>query len=244
MRTILGAVGFAALVLAGCASESATPSDPDPAPASSSTSTTTEALPPAPFDRLPTDLRLIALGDSYTEGTSIPPEGSWPLQLAAARGARGSVDVEVVAGDGWNSKRLDRELDRAWDGSTYELVVVGVGANDVVLPFGIDNFREGLDAIVADIADVSAEDAVVVMLSIPDFRASPWGQERLDREYDIEPYNEVLASYAAGIDALFVDVTTASGATVGDPTMFADDDLHFSAVQYAVWVDLILEALS
>lgn len=241
MRTILGAIGFAALVLAGCASEAATPSDPAPIPSST---TTTEAVSSAPIDRLPADLRFIALGDSYTEGTSIPPEGSWPLQLAAALEARGTVDVEVVAGDGWNTKRLDRELDRAWDGSTYDLVVVGIGANDVVLPFGMDNFREGLDEIVADVAEVSREDAVVVMLSIPDFRASPWGQERLDRGYDIEAYNEILASYAEGIDAVFIDVTTPSGATVGDPTMFADDDLHFSATHYAIWVDLILEALS
>lgn len=238
MRFILTVATMLALAVTACTVDESR--EPPTTPVAPSTTTTQ----PAVIDRMPGDLRFIALGDSYTEGTSIEPEGSWPYQLAGAFRDRGSVDFDVIAGDGWNAKRLHREISRGWDGSAYDLVLVAIGVNDVVLPFGLDNFREGLDLVAADVAAMSGDGTVVVVLTIPDFRASPWGRERIERGYDIEAYNQVLRSYARGIDAIVVDVTTPSGDTVGDRTMFADDDLHFSARQYAVWVDLILDALA
>ncbi len=233
---------IAALMAAAVAGCSTPAGDTTTTDAPTTTTTTTEPL--SPIDQFPEDLRFLALGDSFTEGTSIPPEGSWPFQLADALDTERAVSFDVVAGDGWNAKRLDREFNRAWDGSRYDLVFVGVGANDVVLPFGLENFREGLDDLEPDLAAAATEDAVLVVLSIPDFRASPWGQARIDRGYDLAPYNEVLAAFADEIGALFVDVTTISGQTVGDPTMFAGDDLHFSTKHYAEWVDLIIQTLS
>lgn len=248
MRTTLGAIAIAfAMTACSTTGGQAVTSTTVPPPPSASTIAPDVATPDAsasPIDRLPDPVRILAIGDSYTEGTSIPPEGSWPFQLAASLGEGRTVELDVIAGDGWNAKRLDREFGRAWDGSGYDLVFVGVGANDVVLPFGLENYREGLAEIAEDVGAASADGAVLVTVSIPDFRASPWGQERIDRGYDIETYNEVLAEFADDIGATYVDVTTISGAAVGDPAMFADDDLHFSAVQYGLWVDLILDALS
>lgn len=240
MRTILGVIGIAVLVLTGCSTASEEPTTTDTV---AGTSTTSTAPAGAPLDRLPSDARMIAIGDSYTQGTSILVDGSWPYQFAASLEGR-IAELDVIAGDGWNSKRLDREARRAWDGSTYDLVFVGVGANDVVLPFGLDNYVEGLDALGRTVDSVASDDATVVVMSIPDFRASPWGRERIDRDYDIEAYNEVLAVFADRIGAVYIDVTTVSGTTVGDPSAFAPDGLHFSTTHYAEWVELMLESLS
>lgn len=242
MRTTLGAIAIAALALAACSNGVEPTSSSSTLPEAPSTTTTVASA--APIDRLPDAVRMLAIGDSFTEGTSIPPEGSWPFQFAETIGQDRDVELDVVAGDGWNAKRLNREFGRAWDGSTYDLVFVAVGANDVVLPFGLDIYREGLTEIAAAVDAASTDDTVTVVLSIPDFRASPWGQERIDRGYDIEAYNEVLAGFADEIGATYVDITTISGGTVGDATAFADDDLHFSARHYTEWVDLILEILS
>ena len=192
----------------------------------------------------PNELRVIALGDSYTEGTAIE-EGRWPDQVAdQLRATQDAVDLEVVAGDGWNTKRLSREIARAGITEDKDVVVLAIGANDVVLGFGEENFLEGLDLLSDQMEAMSTPDTQTLVLSIPDFRASPWGQERLDRDYPIERYNELLQTFAAGLGATYVDITTSSGTALGDPEFIADDDLHFSAAMYALWADIIVPEIS
>ena len=200
---------------------------------------------PTRFEALPEAISVIALGDSYTRGTSIDFTGSWPAQLERRLEGEGKfVDLTVVADAGWNTKRLHREFTNSWDGRTSDLIVVEIGVNDLVLNFGPENFLEGLDLLAADIEKIRTPTSVVVVLSLPDFRATPWGQERLERGYDFEGFNAILESFAARIGAQWVDITSTSAVALGEPTFVAPDDLHFSADMYALWVDAIVTALS
>ena len=124
----------------------------------------------------------------------------------------------------------------------FDEIILAIGANDVVRPFGTDNFREGLELLAAEITRRSDDDTQVTVLSIPDFRATPWGQDRLDRDYDIEGYNAILTRFATDLDAEYIDITTISGTALDDPTLIAPDDLHFSKRMYALWVDVMISA--
>lgn len=193
----------------------------------------------------PAELRILALGDSYTAGTAIPEGDAWPSKLATTYADDGTVvDLTVVAGEGWNTKRLDREIDRASIDGTFDIVMLAIGVNDVILRFGIDNFREGLASLAEDVERRIGPEGAVVVLSIPDFRAAPWGQERLDRNYDVEAYNEDLRRLADDLGATFVDITTMSSAAVGIPKLMAVDGVHFSGAMHDQWVELIVEALA
>lgn len=193
----------------------------------------------------PAELRILALGDSYTAGTAIPEGDAWPSKLATTYADDGTVvDLTVVAGEGWNTKRLDREIDRASIDGTFDIVMLAIGVNDVILRFGIDNFREGLASLTEDVERRIGPEGAVVVLSIPDFRAAPWGQERLDRNYDVEAYNEDLRRLADDLGATFVDITTMSSAAVGIPKLMAVDGVHFSGAMHDQWVELIVEALA
>lgn len=193
----------------------------------------------------PAELRILALGDSYTAGTAIPEGDAWPSKLATTYADDGTVvDLTVVAGEGWNTKRLDREIDRASIDGTFDIVMLAIGVNDVILRFGIDNFREGLASLAEDVERRVGPEGAVVVLSIPDFRAAPWGQERLDRNYDVEAYNEDLRRLADDLGATFVDITTMSSAAVGIPKLMAVDGVHFSGAMHDQWVELIVEALA
>lgn len=200
---------------------------------------------PSRLESLPEAMSVIALGDSYTEGTSIDFTGSWPAQLERRLEAEGkSVDMNVIAGAGWNTKRLHREFERAWDGRTRDLILVEIGVNDLVQNFGPDNFREGLDLLAADIEAMRTHTSEVMFLSLPDFRATPWGLERLDRDYDVEGFNTILESFASRIGAVWIDITGTSAIAIGEPTFVAADGLHFSADMYALWVDAIVGSLT
>ena len=201
--------------------------------------------PPTVLESLPAEMSMIALGDSYTRGTSIAFSGSWPAQMERALGDEGrSVELTVIADDGWNTKRLHREIDRFWDGQTRDLIVLEIGVNDVVLNFGLDNFREGLDLLARDIEAMRGDDSVVMVLSLPDFRVTPWGLDRLERNYDFDGFNAILRTFAADIEAEWVDVTRISSAALDEPALVAPDGLHFSADLYALWVDEMIQTLS
>ena len=229
MRRILTLLVFAVFTATAC-------SNADVAPSTTTSTTTTTTTPCA-------TVRIVALGDSYTAGTGIET-GSWPQQLEEAL-EEGCDDftIEAVAGDGWNTKRLSRELDRTAIAGKADAVILAIGVNDVVLGFGEENFREGLDLLAGHIEALSNDSTRLLMLSIPDFRVSPWGQERLERDYPVERYNEILGEFAARIDATFIDITTTSAAGLEDPDLIAPDDLHFSAKMYALWVEQMAEAL-
>jgi len=192
----------------------------------------------------PGELSILALGDSYTAGTAIPDGDAWPNKLATTLVDDGTeVDLTVVAGAGWNTKRLDREIDRSGVDGSFDVVMLAIGVNDVILRFGLDNFREGLALLAEDVERRVGADGMVIVLSIPDFRAAPWGQERIDRNYRVETYNEDLRRLADDLDATYVDITTVSGAAVGVPRLMAVDGVHFSGSMHDQWVELIRAAL-
>jgi len=197
------------------------------------------------LESLPEDMSMIALGDSYTRGTSIESSESWPAQMQRALDAEGkTVELEVVADDGWNTTRLHREIERFWDGQTRDLIILEIGVNDLVLNFGTDNFRQGLDLLAGDIEAMRGENSTVMVLSLPDFRVTPWGLDRLERNYDFDGFNAILTEFASDIGAEWVDVTSISSAALGEPALVASDGLHFSGEMYALWVDAMIEALS
>jgi lysophospholipase L1-like esterase len=198
------------------------------------------STPPSPLDGLPDDVRMLALGDSYAAGTAIGVDEAWPAQLAVALTAERRVERSVVASDGWNTKRLSREIARAGLGAPFDLIVLEIGANDVVLNFGEENFMEGLELLALDIDALAGPDAIVVVLSIPDFRVSPWGRERLDRGYDIEGFNAILSSFASDVGASYVDITAACAEALDDPSLIAPDELHFAPAMHATWVERVL----
>ena len=68
-------------------------------------------------------MRYVALGDSYTIGTSVPPAERWPDQLVAALGGdAGPLDLVANLGvNGYTSADLIRDEMPALDGPATRL---------------------------------------------------------------------------------------------------------------------------
>ena len=185
-------------------------------------------------------MRYVALGDSYTIGTSVSAPESWPSQLVARVPA-----LQLVANlgvNGYTSRDLiDAELP-ALGGMAPDFVTVMIGVNDVVQ--GVPeaayaaNLQEILDAILASLPANR-----VVCVATPDYTVTPQGaafgspdQQRAG----IERVNELLGEACVGRGIRFVpEIFEASKAAATDPSLVAGDGLHPSGVQYARWVDAI-----
>ena len=189
------------------------------------------------------DLRFLALGDSYTIGEDVDPQGRWPDQLAAALRKSGSAVAapEIVARTGWTTDELSAAMDKHVFDPPYDLVTLLIGVNNQYRGRDLDNYRAEFRALLQR-AIVLAGDRPqrVVVVSIPD-----WGVTRFGRHsgrdpatvaHELDLYNAANAEIAATLQVRYADVTPASRNGGDHADMLVGDGLHPSAAMYARWL--------
>ena len=194
-----------------------------------------------------TGLRYVALGDSYTIGTSVGIAERWPNQLVAALGPTPPT-LELVANlavNGFTSRDVaDLELP-ALAALQPEFVSLLVGVNDVVQGVPESTYRRNVDRILDDLVGRLGAERILVVTT-PDYTVTPAGADFGDpvqQGAGIRSFNEVLAGIAAARGVRVVDIHDLSLAAASDPSLVARDGLHPSGTQYARWVERILPAV-
>lgn len=188
-------------------------------------------------------MRYVALGDSYTIGTSVSASERWPNQLVVRLVGSG-VRLELVANLGVNGYTsqdvIDDELPEL-ENLRPEIVSLLIGVNDVVQGVPEARFRVNaehiLDALVARVGETR-----IFIVSTPDYTVTPAGADYGDpaqQAAGIRRNNEVLAELARTREIAFVDIYGISLEAADDRSLVAGDGLHPSGVQYDRWVDLI-----
>lgn len=192
-------------------------------------------------------LRYLALGDSYTIGEGVTPEGRWPLQLARALRAEdiALADPDIVATTGWTTDELDAAIDTADLSGTYDFVSLLIGVNNQYRGRDADEYREQFDGLLERaIGFAGARPDRVLVLSIPDWGVTPFGQasgrdtDAIARE--IDAYNAIAGERCKARGCGWTNVTPVSRAHGAEPAMLVDDGLHPSAAMYAEWTALAL----
>ena len=196
-------------------------------------------------DRQP--VRYVALGDSYTIGTSVRQEERWPDQLVAA--LRDQVPMELVANLGVNGYSTDDlirfELPRL-GGLRPGFVSLLIGVNDFVRGVALDQYGVNVQRILAAILEIVPRDRVVVV-STPDYTRTPTGADYgdpLQQRADIKAVNAAMALLCDVGGVAFVDISPIADLVEGDRALVAGDGLHPSGTQYARWVELIAPVVS
>ena len=189
-------------------------------------------------------MRYVALGDSYTIGTSVRPAERWPDQLVAALG-RDEPSLDLVANLGVNgytsSDLIAHELPALPD-LHPEFVTVLIGVNDVVRGVAPARYEANLVTILDTLTARLTADRIVAVAT-PDYTVTPAGADYGDpsRQHDgIVAVNAIMARLAAERGVAFADIFDISLGAATDRTLVANDGLHPSGVQYARWVERIL----
>jgi len=189
-------------------------------------------------------LRYVALGDSYTIGTSVGGVERFPDQLVAALGPEPPI-LELVANlgiNGYTSDDLIRQELPALDVLAPEFVTVLIGVNDMVQGVPLERYEANAVAILdALLARLPPER--IVMVAIPDYTVTPAGADYGDplvQSASIQGANAVLERLAAQREIAYVDIFDISREAATDRELVADDGLHPSGAQYARWVERLL----
>jgi lysophospholipase L1-like esterase len=197
---------------------------------------------PAGTSPPPMTARYVALGDSYTIGTSVGEAGRWPNQLVARLGAR--VPLELVANlgvNGYSSVDLMRAELPELDGLRPDFVTLLIGVNDVVRRVPADTYRANLGVIFDALLDRLPAGRIIVV-STPDYTRTPSGAAFGDLDQQrgaIAEFNGIEREMAEERGIAFVDISSVADAVTDDPALVAVDGLHPSGKQYAGWVELV-----
>jgi lysophospholipase L1-like esterase len=185
-------------------------------------------------------MRYVALGDSYTIGTSVSEAERWPNQLVER-----ITQLELVANLGVNgytsADLLDRELPPL-DELDPAFVSVLIGVNDVVqgVPDGV--YAANVAVILDRLLELVPAERLLCVAT-PDYTRTPRGADYGDPESQsdaIVRFNAILREACEARGGAFVpEIFEISLQATDDPALVASDGLHPSGEQYRRWVDAI-----
>ncbi|MDR9419410.1 SGNH/GDSL hydrolase family protein [Gracilimonas sp.] len=191
----------------------------------------------------------LALGDSYTIGTGINPEQSWPYQL---RDSLQTLDIplqktDIIAVNGWTTADLQNGINEAKPDSAYDLVSLLIGVNNQYQGMDIDFYRKEFRELLEQAITFANSDADrIFVISIPNYGVTPFAESRNPDEIlqEIETYNDIAEKIAAEYNIPIVNITSISELAAKDSTLLASDELHPSAKMYAMWVEKMLPTVT
>ncbi|MBX2927349.1 MAG: SGNH/GDSL hydrolase family protein [Saprospiraceae bacterium] len=205
----------------------------------------TPEIPPVEV-AMPDTLRYLALGDSYTIGHSVPEQQRFPVQLAERLREAGipAHPPDIIAKTGWTTGSLLNEIHTKPVLRKYDLVSLLIGVNNQYqnLPQNLyaQDFHRLLDSAIVYAANRPER---VIILSIPDYAFTPFGQNRPNAgqiSSQIDAFNAINRQIAMERGIIWVDITPISRQGLENPALVAGDGLHPSGEMYRQWVQLLL----
>jgi len=197
-----------------------------------------------PAGRPAAELRILALGDSYTVGEGVADAHRWPVRLADMLRDRGlNVGTpRIIARTGWTTDELSAAIDAANPDPDYDLVTLLIGVNNQYRGRGDEEYRAHFQTLVnRATAFARGKAARVIAVSIPDWGVTPFatGRDRPAIARAIDRFNAVSREETRRAGAYYADITPISRRASGDASLIAADGLHPSATMYAAWLDVI-----
>jgi lysophospholipase L1-like esterase len=189
-------------------------------------------------------LRYVALGDSYTIGTSVGEAERWPNQLVGRQPALALLANLGV--NGYTSADVIREELPELDALRPQVLTLLIGVNDVVQGVPPETYRRNVERILDDLVRRVGAGHVLVVTT-PDYTVTPAGGDYGDparQAAGIRANNAIETAAAEARGVRVVDIYEISLGAAVDRGLVAGDGLHPSGRQYGLWVDAILPAVA
>ena len=185
-------------------------------------------------------LRFVALGDSYTIGTSVPAAERWPNRLVARLDGRLQLKANLAV-NGFTSRDVYAQQLPQWRRLDAEFTSLLIGVNDVIQGVSGVAFERQVASILDELLQ-RLPPRRILTVSTPDYTVTPEGGSYGDpatRRAAIVALNEVVRKTAESRAVAFVEIFDLSSRAESDRSLVASDGLHPSGRQYELWVDRI-----
>jgi lysophospholipase L1-like esterase len=192
----------------------------------------------------------LALGDSYTIGQSVGVSDRYPVrvvQMLRASGHQGAKDPDIIATTGWTTGDLLNALENAHTAPVYNIVTLLIGVNNQFQGRSQAEYEQQFTALLQrSIVLAGNKPSHVIVLSIPDYSVTPFarGGNTMLIASQIDSFNRINLRVSMRYKVNYVDVTAESRKAAYDPSLIADDGLHFSGKEYDIWARLMGPVIS
>ncbi len=192
----------------------------------------------------PSNIKILALGDSYTIGESVCETCRFPEQLKKGMSEKlknALVTLNIVARTGWTTSSLKNVISNANLPTDHDLVTLLIGVNNQYQNQPFEMFQNEFPELAnAAIQYAKGEKKNVIVISIPDYAYTPFGKGNKAISEAIDRYNNFIESYCSQKGITYIYITDITRKGLLEPNLVASDGLHPSEVAYSRFVERLL----
>lgn len=204
-----------------------------------------ENMKPNTENPTPKNYKYLALGDSYTIGQSVCETCRFPVQLKDSISkyinATDAFEVKIIAQTGWTTTNLKSAIASQNPTNDYDLVTLLIGVNNQYQnkPFSLYE-QEFPELVATAIQKAKGDKNKVIVVSIPDYAYTPFGNGNTYISTQIDSYNSFAENYCNANTITFINITDITRLGLEQPELVTTDGLHPSAIAYAKFIERIL----
>jgi acyl-CoA thioesterase-1 len=191
-------------------------------------------------------INYLALGDSYTIGQSVCANCKFPEQLQQSLKNTNTSNIyslKVIAQTGWTTTNLISGINNQNLTPNYDLVTLLIGVNNQFQNKAFSLYEKEFPELVnKSIAFAKGDKNKVIVVSIPDYAFTPYGQgsgNPAKISTEIDNYNAFAKKYCEENSIAFIGITDITRRGLIDTELVAQDGLHPSQIAYSLFIERI-----
>ena len=191
----------------------------------------------------------LALGDSYTIGQSVAASDRYPVQTVNILKGSGInfKAPEIIATTGWTTGDLQNAINgKKTPLPPYDIVSLLIGVNNQYQGRTQAEYKDQFTALLLQSIQLAGNNpSHVIVISIPDYSVTPFahGRDTVLIASGIDSFNMINKEAATNYNVQYINIAAESRKAATDPTLIADDGLHFSGKEYAIWAGILVPVI-
>ncbi|MBS1599233.1 MAG: SGNH/GDSL hydrolase family protein [Bacteroidetes bacterium] len=191
----------------------------------------------------------LALGDSYTIGESVPLADRYPIQTVKMLEAERIhfSEPKIIATTGWTTNDLLSAMNRTTFADQYDVVSLLIGVNNQYQGRSKSEYENEFATLLEKAIRLAGNrpDHVVV-LSIPDYSVTPFARNSDTAliSSEIDAFNAINKKISDNHRVHYISVTEESRKALTNPSLIAEDGLHFSGKEYEIWAEKLAKIIN
>jgi lysophospholipase L1-like esterase len=152
-----------------------------------------------------------------------------------------SFSIKLIAQTGWTTTNLKSAIAAENLSSDYDLVTLLIGVNNQYQnkPFSLYQ-QEFPELVNQAIGFVKGNKNNLIVVSIPDYAYTPYGNGNTTISTEIDTYNTFAENYCNANNITFINITDITRLGLLQPELVANDGLHPSTIAYSKFVTRIV----